>query len=67
MSYAEDLKLFTAAHTCQSMTVNGSRFRYVLSGKKDARTIVLLNGGMNTLFRAFGGFDEPDTGYRGRF
>lgn len=49
MSYSEDLKLFTAAHTYESMTVCGSKFRYVLSGKKDGRTLVLLNGGMNTL------------------
>ena len=34
MSYSEDLKLFTAAHTYENMTVDGSKFRYVLSGKK---------------------------------
>lgn len=49
MSYSEDLKLFTATHTYESITVGGSKFRYVLSGKKDSKTLVLLNGGMNTL------------------
>lgn len=29
--------------------VGESRFRYVLSGKKDGKTLVMLNGGMNTL------------------
>ena len=49
MSYSEDLKSFTAAHTYENMTVGGSKFRYVLSGKKGGKTLVLLNGGMNTL------------------
>ena len=49
MSYSEDLKLFTAAHTYENITVDGSKFRYVLSGKKGGKTLVLLNGGMNTL------------------
>ncbi len=64
MSYAEDLKLFTAAHTCQNVTVNGSRFRYVLSGKKDGRTIVLLNGGMNTLEMWMGYVDALSADYQ---
>ena len=45
----QSLKLFTATHTYESITVGGSKFRYVLSGKKDSKTLVLLNGGMNTL------------------
>ena len=43
MSYSEDLKLFTAAHTYENMTVDGSKFRYVLSGKKGGKILVLLN------------------------
>lgn len=49
MSYSEDLKLFTDKYTYEVINVDGSKFRYVLSGKKGGRTLVLLNGGMNTL------------------
>ena len=49
MLYSEKLKLFTAAHPCENITVNGARFRYILGGKVDGRTLVFLNGGMNTL------------------
>lgn len=49
MSYSEDLKLFAEKHTYEVLNVGGSKFRYVLSGKKGCRTLVLLNGGMNTL------------------
>ena len=49
MSYLEELKEFKAPHTYSSITVGGGTFRYVLSGKKDGKTLVLLNGGMNTL------------------
>lgn len=49
MSYSEELKAFKAAHRYENITVEGARFRYVLSGKEDARTLVMLNGGMNTL------------------
>ena len=49
MSYSEDLKLFKENYKCQNMNVEGSNFRYVLDGKKDAKTLVFLNGGMNTL------------------
>lgn len=41
MSYSEDLKLFIATHTYESTTVGESKFRYVLSGKKDSKTLVL--------------------------
>ncbi len=58
MSYSEDLKLFKEAHTYESVNINGSIFRYVLSGKKDAKTLVLLNGGMNTL-EMWMGYVEP--------
>ena len=50
MLFSEKLKHFSAAHPCQMMTVDGAVFRYVLSGQADGRTLVLLNGGMNTLF-----------------
>ena len=49
MLYSEKLKSFETAHPCKSMLVDGARFRYVLSGREDGRTLVLLNGGMNTL------------------
>ena len=51
MSYSEDLKLFTAAHTYENMTVDGSKFRYVLSGKKGGKILVLLNGGMTSFIQ----------------
>ncbi len=46
MSYLEELKEFKATHTYSSITVGGGTFRYVSSGKKDGKTLVLLNGGM---------------------
>ena len=49
MLYSEKWKLFEKAHPCQSVTVDGARFRYMLSGREGGRTLVLLNGGMNTL------------------
>ncbi len=49
MSYSEDLKLFAEKHTYELLNVGGSKFRYVLSDKKGGRTLVLFNGGMNTL------------------
>ena len=49
MSYSEELKLFALTHTYEDIIVDGSKFHYVLSGKKDGRTLVMLNGGMNTL------------------
>ncbi len=49
MLFSEKLKDFAAAHPCKTVTVDGAEFRYVLSRKTDGRTLVLLNGGMNTL------------------
>lgn len=49
MLFSEKIKLFAQAHPCQQMQVDGAVFRYVLSGKEDGKTLVLLNGGMNTL------------------
>ena len=49
MLYSEKIKGFAAAHPCDTMTVEGAQFRYVLSGREDGKTLVLLNGGMNTL------------------
>ena len=31
--YSEKLKLFTAAHPCKNMTVDGAQYRYILDGK----------------------------------
>ena len=47
--YSEKVKLFTAAHPCKSITVDGAQYRYVLDGKDNGKTLVFLNGGMNTL------------------
>ena len=49
MLFSEKLKPFMEAHPCRVMDVDGARFRYVLSGGVGGRTLVLLNGGMNTL------------------
>ncbi len=49
MRYSEKLKVFTAAHPCSDMTVDGARYRYILDGKDSGRTLMFLNGGMNTL------------------
>ena len=47
--FSEKLKSFTAVHPCEDLTVDGARFRYILSGKDSGKTLVFLNGGMNTL------------------
>lgn len=46
MSYSEELKIFQANHTYRERKISGSTFRYILSGKKDGKTLVFLNGGM---------------------
>lgn len=47
--FSEKNKDFALAHPCETMTVAGARFRYVRTGPQDGKTLVLLNGGMNTL------------------
>ena len=64
MSYLEDLKRFRSTHTYEEITVCGSKFRYVLSGKKDSKTLVFLNGGMNTMEMWMGYVDSLATDYR---
>ena len=64
MSYSEDLKLFKGIHKYESITVDGSKFNYVLSGKKESKTLVLLNGGMNTLEMWMGYVDELSKEYQ---
>lgn len=49
MLYSEKLKLFAAVHPCETVTIGGAEFRYVRSGKETGKTLVFLNGGMNTL------------------
>ena len=49
MLFSDKVKAFSAAHPSRTTTVNGAEFRYVLAGKADSRTLVFLNGGMNTL------------------
>ena len=47
--YSEKLKLFKFAHSSEDITVDGARYRYILEGKEGGKTLVFLNGGMNTL------------------
>ena len=49
MLYSEKVKLFTAAHPCGTVRVDGAQYRYILEGKDTGKTLVFLNGGMNTL------------------
>lgn len=49
MLYSEKLKLFAAAHPCNNITVDGVPYRYILNGNAGDKTLVFLNGGMNTL------------------
>lgn len=49
MLFSEKLKVFEAAHPCETLSVNGTHFRYLLCGRENEKTLVLLNGGMNTL------------------
>ncbi len=49
MLFSEKLKSFKTAHPCEFLTVEGARFRYMLCGRENGETLVLLNGGMNTL------------------
>ena len=47
--YSEKLKEFEGKHACEEITVDGAKYRYILSGKEGGKTLVFLNGGMNTL------------------
>lgn len=47
--YSKKFKSFTTAHPYKEITIHGARFRYILSGKEDGKTLIFLNGGMNTL------------------
>lgn len=49
MLFSEKRKSFLAVHPSEQMTVDGANFRYVRSGTEHGKTLVLLNGGMNTL------------------
>ena len=49
MLYSEKLPAFTAKYPAQAVTVDGAAYRYVRSGAGHNKTLVLLNGGMNTL------------------
>lgn len=64
MTYSEELKAFRATHTYETKIVEGSTFHYVLSGKKDGKTLVLLNGGMNTLEMWMGYVDALASEYQ---
>lgn len=47
MLYSEKLERFSAAHPCETVTVDGARFRFTCSGREGGRTLVFLNGGMD--------------------
>ena len=49
MQFSEKLKLFQEKYPCRTVIAGGTAFRYVLSGREDGKTLVFLNGGMNTL------------------
>lgn len=49
MLYSEKMPIFTAKYPAQTITVDGAAYRYVRSGAGRDKTLVLLNGGMNTL------------------
>ena len=49
MLYSEKLPRFAVEHPCETVTVDGAQFRYLLSGRETGKTLVFLNGGMNTL------------------
>lgn len=49
MLYSEKLNQFKQDFPAKTITADGAEFRYVLCGKDAGRTLVLLNGGMNTL------------------
>jgi len=62
--YSEKLKLFTSAHSCENITVDSAHYRYILEGKEGGKTLVLLNGGMNTLEMWMDYVDGLDDDYR---
>ena len=47
--YSEKINDFAAKYPSQTVTVDGAVFRYILSGEDGGKTLVFLNGGMNTL------------------
>lgn len=58
------MKIFSAAHPSKYITVDGAQYRYVLGGKEDGKTLVFLNGGMNTLEMWMDYVDALAGGYR---
>ena len=65
MLYSEKLKIFSAAHPSKYITVDGAQYRYILDGKEDGKTLVFLNGGMNTLEMWMDYVDALAGDYRG--
>ena len=49
MLYSEKMLIFTAKRPAQTVTVDGAAYRYVRTFSGRDKTLVLLNGGMNTL------------------
>lgn len=64
MSYSQDLELFKANHKYEKLTVGKANFQYILTGKADGKTLVFLNGGMNTLEMWMGYVDPLAQDYR---
>ena len=49
MLYSEKSVKFQQDHPAKILNVDGAAYRYILAGKPEGRTLVFLNGGMNTL------------------
>lgn len=49
MLYSEKSEIFNKAHLRKTEIIDGARFSYILNGKENGKTLVFLNGGMNTL------------------
>lgn len=49
MMFSEKLKIFASRYPCDTADIDGAEFRYLLTGKPGGKTLVPLNGGMNTL------------------
>lgn len=64
MLFSKKVKLFEATHQCKNITVDGAVFRYVLSDNEKEKTLVFLNGGMNTMEMWIDYVDELSKDYR---
>lgn len=47
MSFAEEYASLMSRRSYSHMVLNGVHYRYLLAGRENAQTVILLNGGMN--------------------